>query len=97
MPWSFTVTVNHKNIVHDLSLLVVAGDGTRRLGKNWFASLDIGVASKHQASTGPVALRPLLDKYPSVFSANLTGCTDLPAHLELLEGATTKFLKDRPV
>lgn len=79
------------------TLLVVHGDRASLLGRNWFASLGIGVAGTHQTSTGPAALQPLLDKFRSVFNADLTSYTGLPVHLELLEGVTTKFVKTRPV
>lgn len=93
---SATVTVHHKDIVCNLPLLVVQGHEASLLGRNRFASPGIGVAGIPHTSTGPAAFQPLLEKFCSVFDAELTGCTVLPVHLELLEGAMPKFLP-RPV
>lgn len=46
---------------------------------------------------GPVTLKPSPDKFRSVFDCDMTSCTGLPVHLELLERATPKFLKARSV
>lgn len=66
-------------------------------GRNWFATLSICVTGMHNSSTALGTLRPLLDMLSLVFDAGLTGCTGLPAHMELLERATHRLIKARPV
>lgn len=48
-------------------------------------------------STGPDGVQALLNKFCSVFDADLTGCAVFPVHLELREEATCKFPKARIV
>lgn len=71
----------------------VQGNGASLLGRNWFALLGIGVASIHKTLMGPAPLESLLDKFCSVFNADLAACTGLPVHLDLLEGVMPNFLK----
>lgn len=57
----------------------------------------IGAAGIHKTSTSPATLQPLLDRFCLVFDNGLRGCTGLPIHPKLLEGATPKFFEARPV
>lgn len=50
----------------------------------------------YQTSTGPASLQSLLDKFSSLLNAGFIGFTDLPVHLELLEGGTPEFHKASP-
>lgn len=94
---SATVAVPYKDTICNLPLLVVQGEGASLLGRDWFALLGIDVGGIHQTSTGPAAFQPSLDKFHSVFDANLTGCAGLTVQLELLEGVMPKFLSARSV
>lgn len=69
-----TMTVRCQDSVCDLPLLVVQGDRASLLGRKWFAQLGIGVADIHRTSMGPAVHQRLLDKFCSVFNADLIGC-----------------------
>lgn len=81
----------------DVPLSVVQEDRASLLGRYRFAPLVIAGGGIHRTSTEPTALQPYMDKFRPVFYADLIGCTDLPAHLELLKGATPNLLKAHPV
>eukprot|EP00118_Oscarella_pearsei_P024179 m.300986 g.300986 ORF g.300986 m.300986 type:complete len:174 (+) comp40804_c0_seq14:525-1046(+) len=75
-------------------LIVVPGNGTPLLGRNWleYIRLDWSEIKRVSANT---SLGGVLQKYAEVFRDELGTLKDYKAHLSLKDGAVPKFLKPR--
>ncbi len=93
------VTVQYRDQVQQLKLLVVAGEGPSLLGRNWLQVLRLD-----WRQIGKVALQPttsqldcLLAQHQAIFQDELGTIKDHQATLRVRQDAVPKFFKPRPV
>ena len=88
------VQVKYNGQVHQLPLLVVAGQGPPLLGRNWLSTLRLDWSHIKQVRTG---LESLLPKYSEVFRDELGTLKGIETKLVVQEDAKPKFFKPRSV
>ena len=88
------VQVKYNGQVHQLPLLVVAGQGPPLLGRNWLSTLRLDWSHIKQVRTG---LESLLQKYSEVFRDELGTLKGIETKLVVQEDAKPKFFKPRSI
>ena len=93
------VKVQYKGKQYDLSLLVVPGNGSTLLGRDWMEhiTLDWKQMACHRVVTNYADLASLLEKHHEVFKDELGTVRDLQATLQLKAAAKPKFFRPRSV
>ena len=92
------VEVEWKNAIKKLPLIVMPGQTSMLLGRNWMRELEIGIPELMKVEeAGKTQLEDLLKKFSGVFQEELGTMADIEVHIELREDARPVFHKARPV
>ena len=93
------ITVRHGGTQVNLPVHVVVGGGPNLMGRDWLSHFDVdlkGLQSINSVTTDQ-QLSELLEKYSSVFTADLGCVSDSTVALSVNENARPRFYKPRPI
>ena len=93
---SIMVKVTYKTQVKDLPLLVVAGEGSSLLGRNWLTELQLDWHELHQM-THTKDLQTILNNHSSIFNEELGKAVGITATLHVSDNAKPYFCRYRPI
>ena len=93
---SINVHVKYKEVVEELPLHVVDGNGPNLIERNWLSKCRVNLGDIFILDT-PSALKEVLKRHSSVFTEQLGCLRGVKVKLSVNSGACPKFFKPRPV
>lgn len=93
------IAVRYGSTQVNLPVHVVAGNGPNLMGRDWLSHFDVDLKGLQSINsvTADQQLSGLLEKYSSVFTADLGCVSDSTVTLSVNENAKPRFYKPRPI
>ncbi len=91
------VDVKYNGQKHDLSAVVVKGDGPNLIGRDWLSVINFNFHELHHLTPKPKSCVSVIEKHPGVFGGELGCVKNVTAKIYVDPEATPRFFRPRRV